>query len=116
MLLIFLVLRATYSFDAGWISARIAKGSQKPIPFLAGLLLLTGVVVQALNWSFYPAWYHIGFLVPIIPCALLGVMLGESKRQSEGSHAPRGRRRYRSAQRPWNFGRLFSMKAVRPSM
>ena len=79
MLLIFLVLRATYSIDVGWIGAKIAKGSRKPIPFMAGLLLLTGVVVQALVWSAYPAWFHVGFLVRIVPCALLGVKLGRIK-------------------------------------
>ena len=76
MLVVFLVLRASYSIDAGLIGALIAKGSQKAIPYLAGLLVLTGVMVQALTWSSYPAWYHVGFLVPIVPCALLGVKLG----------------------------------------
>ena len=76
MLVVFLVLRASYSIDVGWIGAKIAKGSRKPIPYLAGLLFLTGVVVQAMNWTSYPAWFHVGFLVPIVPCALLGVRLG----------------------------------------
>ena len=80
MLILFLVLRATYSVDAGWIGAKISQAEQKPILLLAALLLLTGILVQAINWTGYPTWYHVGFLVPIIPCALLGARLGSKKR------------------------------------
>ena len=80
MLGFFLALRAFYSIDAGWLSAKISQGDQKPILLAAGLLLLTGIAFQAINWNQYPIWYHLGFLVPIVPCALLGAKLGSKKK------------------------------------
>ena len=76
MLVYLLVLRASYSIASGWIAGKIAKGSRTPIPYVAGLLLLTGIIVQWLNWTSYPIWFSVGFLVPIVPCALLGAKLG----------------------------------------
>ena len=76
----FLVLRAFYSIVAGYISAKIARSGTGGLILAAAILLLaTGIVVQALSWSGYPIWYHLGFILPIVPCALLGARLGGKK-------------------------------------
>ena len=44
-------------------------------------LLATGILVQILSWSGYPLWYHLGFVLPIFPCALFGSRLsGNAKK------------------------------------
>ncbi len=86
MLVFLLVLRACYSIASGWIAAKIAKGSRAPIPYAAGLLLLTGIIVQWLSWTSYPIWFSVGFLVPIVPCALLGAKLGSETPSLAESH------------------------------
>lgn len=80
VLVLFPVLRASNSIACGWIAAKIAKGFSSPIPYVAGSLLLTGLAVHALSWGFdssYSVWFHVGFLAPILPCALLGAKLGQ---------------------------------------
>ena len=75
-----LALRAVYSIVAGYIAAKIAgSASGSLILAAATLLLTTGIVVQALSWSGYPIWYSLGFILSIVPCALLGARLGGKK-------------------------------------
>lgn len=79
-LVLLLVLRAVYSLVAGHVAARIAQGHRGMVNAAIALLLVTGVVVQAMNWSLAPAWYHVVFLLSIVPAALLGA----------GLYSPRG--------------------------
>lgn len=65
---ILLVLSVVCSIAAGVITTRIAR--TKPMPalwILAVALLLTGIGVQASAWNLMPLWYHIPFLVLIVP-------------------------------------------------
>ncbi len=39
---------------------------------LAALLLLTGIGVQASTWSTMPVWYHLSFLVLLVPMTMAG--------------------------------------------
>ena len=86
MLVFLLALRACYSIACGWIAAKIAKGSRTPILYAAALLLLTGVIVQWLSWTSYPIWFSVGFLVPIVPCALVGAKLGSEPPPTAKTH------------------------------
>ena len=78
MLGLLLMLRVVYSVFAGWIAARLAAGRMNRVWMAIGLLLLTGVVVQAVQWALYPVWYHLLFLVSIVPAALAGARGGGS--------------------------------------
>lgn len=80
MLVALLGLRAVYSVMAGFVTAWIARDRTTAIPLEAGFLLATGVLVQVLTWSHYPAWFGILFLVSIAPCALLGSALALLRR------------------------------------
>jgi hypothetical protein len=80
-LVLLLILRAAYSLVAGHVAARIARGHRGMVNAAIGLLLVTGVVVQAMNWSLGPAWYHIVFLLSIVPAALWGARMYSPGRQ-----------------------------------
>jgi hypothetical protein len=70
-----LVLGAISSLGAGFVAAWIGRGR-------IGAATLTGIVLLGLFipghygiWSKFPVWYHLTFLVSLLPLTLLGVTL-----------------------------------------
>jgi hypothetical protein len=70
-----LVLGATCSLGAGFVAAWVGKGRMRAT-------LLTGIVLLVLFipghyrlWSKFPVWYHLTFLVSLLPLTLLGAAL-----------------------------------------
>jgi len=70
-----LVLGAISSLSAGFVAAWIAKGRMRAA-------LLTGIVLLGLFipghyriWDKFPVWYHLTFLVSLLPLTLLGAAL-----------------------------------------
>jgi hypothetical protein len=68
-----LVLGAISSLGAGFVAAWIGKGRM-------GAATLTGIVLLGLFipghyriWSKFPVWYHLTFLVSLLPLTLLGI-------------------------------------------
>ena len=59
------------SLLAGWTTGRIA-GAMKPVWVLAGLQLLFGIIAEVSYWSLTPVWYHVVFLVLIVPMTVMG--------------------------------------------
>jgi hypothetical protein len=58
----------------GWIDP-----SKKWAPWLAGLIVLAMFLpVHVSLWSRFPVWYHLAFLVPLVPLVVLGAALGRS--------------------------------------
>ena len=77
-LAIALVLSVVCSFLAGLTNAALAGTQSKgPVLTMAGLLLITGIAVQAGVWSLMPVWYHSVFLLLLVPVCLIG---GRGKR------------------------------------
>ncbi|MEM7201210.1 MAG: hypothetical protein AAF628_13135 [Planctomycetota bacterium] len=72
-----LALSAACSLCAGGVAATIAGGPMawRAAWITAGLLLATGVAVQAGVWSLMPLWYHLVFLALLVPVTLLGARL-----------------------------------------
>lgn len=70
-LVFMLALRTGYSLAAGALAGWIG-GSRRVSWMAAAVLLITGIIVQTINWELAPAWYHLAFLVLIVPAALLG--------------------------------------------
>ncbi len=66
------------SLIAGFVAATIAKESRKTTLALGILLLATGIFVEAQNWNYFPVWYHISFLILLIPMTILGGKLKKS--------------------------------------
>ncbi|MEE8106046.1 MAG: hypothetical protein V3T86_10975 [Planctomycetota bacterium] len=72
-LLASLVLSIAASFLAGASARRVdSKVGSRAAVFAALLLLLTGVGIQASVWNRMPLWYHVSFLVLIVPITLVG--------------------------------------------
>ena len=61
------------SLLAGWLCARLARERSLAAVLTLGLLLLvTGIAVQLSAWALMPVWYHLSFLILILPACLLG--------------------------------------------
>lgn len=70
-LALYLLLSFAASVLAGLTTSRIAGGG-RPVWILAGLLLATGIPVQASAWDRLPIWYHLIFLGMLVPMTLAG--------------------------------------------
>jgi len=67
------------SLIAGFTAAAIAKENRKSTLALGVLLLATGVFVEAYHWNYFPLWYHVSFLLLLIPATILGGKLKTEK-------------------------------------
>lgn len=75
-----IVASVVYSLLAGVVTALIARARPVVHGVWAGIVLLAvGVFVQLQFWDQAPIWYHLTFLVLLVPgCALGGYWLGRS--------------------------------------
>ncbi len=80
-LLVLLVGSVLISLASGYVTARIAGLAWAlPAVALGVLLLATGVFVQLKLWYLIPLWYHLAFLLLLIPMTLLGARVGAGSR------------------------------------
>ena len=63
---------------AGFLAAFIANENKKAPLALGILLLLFGLMVQVMAWSYLPIWYHAIFLVLLVPVTMIGGRLRSS--------------------------------------
>ena len=72
-----LVLSVICSIVCGIASGKIARRAMHPAVIVTALLLLlTGIGVQGSAWSGMPVWYHVPFLLMLVPFTLLGAKFG----------------------------------------
>jgi len=76
MMLARLAAAALCVIAGGWTAARIASGDLRAAWWLGVLLLLVFIPVHYQLWQRLPAWYHLTFLLTLIPLAGLGGRLG----------------------------------------
>ena len=74
-----LIQSVIVSLISGFITALIAKENVKSTLLLGILLLLFGIFIQSMHWNYLPFWYHIPFLLLLIPMSFLGGKLRKSK-------------------------------------
>ncbi|MBC8345473.1 MAG: hypothetical protein ISR82_08565 [Candidatus Marinimicrobia bacterium] len=75
MLISTLFLTFICSFATGFITAFIAASHHRKVVLAAGILnLLFGTYIQIMSWATLPPWYHIIFLVSLVPLIYLGGM------------------------------------------
>ena len=70
-----LVLGATSSLGAGFVAAWIGKGQMRAATLTGIVLLGLFVPNHYLLWDKFPVWYHLTFLVSLLPLTLLGAAL-----------------------------------------
>ena len=79
-LVIYLIASIPVSVLAGVAGARVgAAHAAKAVKVLAIVNLITGIIVQAAAWNSLPAWWHILFLLFVVPATLYGGSLVGSK-------------------------------------
>jgi hypothetical protein len=72
-LLVSLVLSFVCSLTAGVAVAVVdPQAVRRGLIVLSVLLVGTGVGVQSSAWNLMPVWYHLVFLVVLVPMCLLG--------------------------------------------
>jgi len=60
------------SIMSGFLAAFIAGENRRAPLALGVLLLLFGLMVEVMVWSYLPVWYHLLFLALLIPMTVLG--------------------------------------------
>ena len=61
-----------FSIMSGFLAAFISKENGRSPLILGILLLLFGLGVEITAWEFLPVWYHVVFLILLIPMTMLG--------------------------------------------
>lgn len=83
-----LALSLVCSLVAGLTAALIGGKRARAAAIVAGvLLLLTGIGVQAGVWDRMPLWYHLSFLILLVPVTLLGSRLALVRRAPSSAPA-----------------------------
>lgn len=71
MLSVILGLSVVSSIASGWIAALISRSFGACVA-LGVALSVVGLFVQLRFWELMPVWYHVSFLVLLLPGVLLG--------------------------------------------
>jgi hypothetical protein len=70
-----LAIGALATLGAGWVTAIIARRSMLA-RVITGLLLVVVFVPQHIMlWNKFPVWYHMTFLISLVPLAYLGGLI-----------------------------------------
>jgi len=88
MMLARLTIGALATLAAGWVTTAISPRSML-VRLLPGVLLLVGFIPQHIAlWNTFPVWYHLTFLLSLVPLTYLGGMLisGRQNRALPASH------------------------------
>jgi hypothetical protein len=72
ILIVLLVKSVIVTIISGFAAALVARENIKSTIGLGFLLLISGIFVQLMHWNYMPLWYHIPFLLMLIPMTILG--------------------------------------------
>jgi hypothetical protein len=72
ILIMHLVRSVIISLISGYLAALVAAENRRAPLILGVLLLLFGIMVQAFAWKYIPVWYHLLFLLLLIPVTMIG--------------------------------------------
>jgi hypothetical protein len=81
-----LVMAIVTSLAAGAVTGSISPSSRWPAWVVGVVVLAMFLPVHIAIWSKFPAWYHLTFLLTIVPAVLLGALL-PPRRNKEPSDA-----------------------------
>jgi hypothetical protein len=80
MMLARLLLGAVSSVVGGAATAWIARANARASWILGILLVALFIPVHIWMWDKFPVWYHVAFLVSLLPFTLLGAALARNRR------------------------------------
>ena len=72
ILIVLLVKSVIITIISGFAAALVARENIKSTIGLGLLLFISGIFVQLMHWNYMPLWYHIPFLLMLIPMTILG--------------------------------------------
>jgi hypothetical protein len=79
MMLARLSIGAVATLAAGWVTTAIAPRSML-VRLMPALLLLAAFIPQHVRlWHTFPVWYHLTFLLSLVPLTYLGGALGRAE-------------------------------------
>lgn len=85
-----LIIAAITSLAAGAATAVIAPASP-PVPWVLGVVMLLVFIPDHLRlWSLFPLWYHLTFLVTLVPLVVLGARLRQAAAITPGAGSATG--------------------------
>ncbi|UCG31816.1 MAG: hypothetical protein JSU68_09130 [Phycisphaerales bacterium] len=78
--LLMLVASVICSLAAGYVAALVARGRILTHGLVLGIILLAvGVMVEIQHWTKMPLWYHLVFLVLLIPVTVGGAAMRRAR-------------------------------------
>ena len=83
-----LALGAASSLAAGFVAAWIGKDRMRAATFTGFVMLALFIPDHYLLWSKFPVWYHLTFLLSLIPFTLLGAALHQASKSHDGTSGP----------------------------
>jgi len=90
MLLARLLISCVATLACGLVTAVVAPRSKVPVLITALLLLGSFIPVHVRLWDKFPAWYHLMFLLSLVPLTYLGAMLPTWIRRAARTTVPPG--------------------------
>lgn len=85
MLIARLAIGVVAALVAGWATARLASKPHAAAIALGILLVVFFIPVHVQLWSSFPVWYHLFFLLTLLPLSVAGgIMAGRRLRQVLG--------------------------------
>jgi len=78
-----LAFAALASLSAGYVVARLAPGARRLPLILGALVLALFLPVHYDLWDKLPVWYHLVFLISIVPLFWAGAVLAGTSRASD---------------------------------
>ena len=78
ILIMHLFRNAIISIMSGFLAAFVAGENKKSPLGLGIILLIVGVLVEAMAWNYAPAWYHIVFVLLLVPMTIIGGKLKQA--------------------------------------
>jgi hypothetical protein len=75
-LFLLLIGSVVFSIVTGFVTAKFSAGpSYWPVLVVCATLLAMGIFFQMQSWKLMPIWYHLPFLLLLVPATLFGAWL-----------------------------------------
>jgi len=88
MMIARLAIAAITSVVAGAVAGRIAPRSRRTAFAVGAVLLIVFVPGHVRIWSLFPIWYHLTFLLTLIPLVMIGARLAHTRSSAAQAQLP----------------------------